>query len=172
MTPTRPLFRLLPLALLALLALPLLAPAQFVSGPAKFSVITNSGTWTVPASNGATVAVNIPLAQAPWVTVGASSFSVAIKAYATNAAHTTNTWFVLETSADGVNAVTNNTLTVVYLPTGVATNTYFTNFYILTDALRGNIQAVRLKNVMSTNGIIGSSLAGNLFIEKFFINTR
>jgi hypothetical protein len=148
------------------------ANAQFVSGPSKFSMITNAGTWTVAASNGATVAVNIPSTQAPWITVGKDSFGVYVKAYATNAAHTTNTWFTLECSADGVNAITNNTLTVCYLPTGVATNTYYTNFVISTSALLGNIQAVRLKNVMSTNGVIGSSLAGNLFVEQFRLNTR
>ncbi|MEY2409069.1 MAG: hypothetical protein QOF48_1739 [Verrucomicrobiota bacterium] len=161
------------LFILAILSLftPTAARAQYVPPVTRWSAITNTGTWTMPASNGATVAVNAPLTQFPWVIVGSSGFGLGIMAYATNAAHTTNTWFTLETSVDGVNAVTNNNLTVCYLPTGVATNTYFTNFQT-TLANLGNISAVRVKNFMSTNGAVGGSLAGNLFVQKILITTR
>ena len=150
------------------------APAQQVSGPVVKSALSNAATWTVFGSNGATVAQNIPALQGRWVPVGANGFAVAIKAYATNAALTTNVWFTLEFTADGVNAITNNNVSVVYLPTGVATNTYFTNFYTPTDALRGNVAAVRIKNVMQTNGLPSGAapLAGNLFVEKFQILSR
>jgi hypothetical protein len=148
------------------------AQAQFIQAPSRYSAISNASTWTVNASNGATVAVNVPLAQAPWVPIGGQGFAVSIKAFATNAALTTNCWFTLEFTSDGVNAITNNTVTVVYLPTGVATNTYHTNFATSTSALLGNLAAVRIKNVMQTNGVVGSSLAGNLFVEKFTISTR
>lgn len=146
--------------------------AQFIPGPAQFRAITNAGKWTPGASNGATAAVSLSAAQAPWVPVGAQGFAVSIKAYGTNAALTTNVWFVLESSADGVNAITNNNVTVCYLPTGTATNTYHTNFVTATSALLGNITAVRLKSYQQTNGVIGGSLAGNLFVEKFIISTR
>ena len=160
------------ITLIALLGIVAGAQAQFIQGPAQFRAITNAGTWTPGASNGATAAVSLSAAQAPWVPVGANGFAVTIKAYATNAALTTNVWFVLESSADGVNAITNNTVTVAYLPTGVATNSYHTNFVTSTSALLGNITAVRLKSYQQTNGVIGGSLAGNLFVEKFIISTR
>ena len=125
------------ISLIALLGIVAGAQAQFIQGPAQFRAITNAGTWTPGASNGATAAVSLSAAQAPWVPVGANGFAVTIKAYATNAALTTNVWFVLESSADGV-----------------------------------NITAVRLKSVQQTNGVIGGSLAGNLFVEKVIISTR
>jgi len=146
--------------------------AQFIQAPTRINAITNAGTWVIAPSNGATVAVNVPVTQAKWVPIGLQGFGVTIKAFATNAALTTNCWFTLEFSSDGVNAITNNNVTVVYLPTGVATNSYHTNFATSTSALLGNLAAVRLKNVMQTNGVVGSSLAGNLFVEKFIISTR
>lgn len=160
------------ISLIALLGIVAGAQAQFIQGPAQFRAITNAGTWTPGASNGGTAAVSLPLAAAPWVPVGANGFAVTIKAYATNAALTTNVWFLIESSADGVNAITNNVLTVAYLPTGVATSSYHTNFVTSTSALLGNITAVRLKSVQQTNGVIGGSLAGNLFVEKIIISTR
>lgn len=162
------------------LTVALVATAALVTVPqaAAADMITNalgSRVWTVPASNGATVAVNMTAAQAPWVPVGATGFGVTINAYATNAAHTTNTWFTLELgvgSTHGVLAITNNNLTVCYLPRGVATNTYHTNFVLNTSALLGNVTHARVKDCMSTNGVIGGSLAGNLFIREFLLNSR
>ena len=160
------------IAILMVLGFVAATEAQFIQGPAQFRAITNAGTWTPGASNGATAAVSLSAAQAPWVPVGANGFAATIKAYATNAALTTNVWFVLECSADGVNAITNNNLTIAYLPTGVATNSYHTNFVTSSSALIGNITAIRLKSYQQTNGVIGGSLAGNLFVEKFIISTR
>ncbi len=160
------------LSVLTLALLAFSANAQFVQGPARYNMLTNQGTWMNVSSNGATVAAGLPLTQAPWIPVGGTGFGIGLKAYATNAAATTNIWFTVELSGDGVNAITNNTLSVVYLPRGVATNTYYTNFPIATSATLGNIAAVRLKDVMSTNGIVGSSLAGNIFFERIYLNTR
>ena len=160
------------ISLIALLGVVAGAQAQFIQGPSQFRAITNTSTWSPGASNGATAAVSLSAAQAPWVPVGASGFAVTIRARATNAALTTNVWFVLETSSDGIYANTNNNLTVCYLPTGVATNSYHTNFVTSTSALLGNITAVRLKSYQQTNGVIGGSLAGDLFVDKFIISTR
>ncbi len=145
--------------------------AQLLQGPAMFSVVTNIGTWAIAPAAGGGVATNVPTTQAKWCQVGANGFGVLIKAYATNAALTTNVWFTLETTADGINANSNTTYTICYLPNGVATNTYFTNI-VSTTANVGNIAAVRLKDVMQTNGLIGSSLAGRLFVEKFTVGSR
>ena len=158
--------------ILAMVALVFSANAQFVQGPITSRLITNQTTWMNVSSNGGTVAANLPLTQAPWITVGGTGFGVGIKAYATNAALTTNVWLTIALSADGVNDITNTTLTVCYLPRGTATNTYYTNFVLNTSATIGNIAAVRVKDIMSTNGIVGGSLAGNLFIEKLYISTR
>lgn len=149
----------------------LIASAQYLP-PTQYSAISNATTWAVIPAAGGSAATNMSLAQAPWVPVGGQGFGVAIKSFGTNAALTTNVWFVLEFSADGVNAITNANVTVVQLPTGVATNTYYTNFVLSTSATIGNVASVRIKNVMQTNGLIGSSLAGALFVEKFLINTR
>lgn len=138
----------------------------------QFSAISNTTTWAVIPAAGGGAATNMSLAQAPWVPIGAQGFGVAIKSFGTNAALTTNNWFVMEFSADGVNAITNVNVTVVQLPTGVATNTYYTNFVSSTSATFGQASHVRIKNVMQTNGLIGSSLAGALFVERFLINTR
>lgn len=146
--------------------------AQFVSPVAVFNAVTNTGTWEIRPADGGGAATNVPTTQAKWVTVGKDGFGVAIKSYATNAALTTNTWFTLEFSHDGVNAITNNNVTVVLLPRGTATNVYFTNFVANSSAVFGNVGAVRIKNVMQTNGVIGGSLAGTLFVEKFHITTR
>lgn len=148
------------------------ARAQFVQGPSRFNMLTNTGTWMNVSSNGGTVAANFPLTQAPWIPVGGNGFGIALKGFATNAALTTNIFFTIEFSADGVNAITNTTATVVFLPTGVATNTYYTNFPIATSVTLGNIAAARLKNIMSTNGVVGGSLAGNMFFERIYLNTR
>lgn len=157
------------LTLLAIVMLHSAASAQFLS---SYSAITNAGNWLITPAAGASPATNVALAQAPWVPVGGSGFGVAIKSFATNAALTTNTWFTLEFTADGVNAITNNNVTVVLLPRGVATNVYYTNFVTSSSATIGQVAAVRIKDVMQTNGLIGSSLAGNLFVESFRINTR
>lgn len=144
----------------------------FIQPPSRYNMLTNVGTWMNISSNAATVAANLPATQAPWIPVGGTGFGVGIKAYATNAAFTTNVWFTLQLSGDGVNAITNTTLTVCYLPRGVSTNTYYTNFPISASATLGNIAAVRIKDVMSTNGEVGTTLAGNLFVERIYINTR
>ena len=147
--------------------------AQFVPGPTIFNAITNTGTWTIAPADGGGAATNVPTTQARTVPIGPSGFGVFVRAYGTNAALTTNTWFVLETSPNGTDWTSNTTLTVVFLPTGVATNQYYTNFNAQTAGLNIlNATAVRIKNVMQTNGVIGGSLAGNLFVEKFQINTR
>lgn len=159
------------LSIAATLMFAVMAQAQFLS-PSQFQAITNSGNWLITPAAGGSPATNVALAQAPWVPVGGVGFGVAIKSFATNAALTTNVWFTLEFSADGVNAITNNNVTVVLLPRGVATNTYYTNFVLNTSATIGQVASVRIKDVMQTNGLIGSSLAGNLFVEKFLINTR
>ncbi len=163
-------------SILTLLSVAFGAHAQqgggFVTGPSRFNLLTNQTTWMNVSSNGGTVAANMPLTQAPWVQVGGIGFGVGIKAYATNAALTTNVWFTIALSADGVNEITNTSLSVVYLPRGTATNTYYTNFVLNTSATLGNIVAARVKNVMSTNGEVGSALSGNLFVEKFYLNTR
>lgn len=142
-----------------------------VSGPTIYNAVSNVGTWEIRPGAGGSPATNVPTTQARWVPVGRNGFGVAIKSFATNAALTTNTWFTLEFSHDGVNAITNNNVTVVLLPRGVATNVYYTNFVTATSATIGNVGAVRIKDVMQTNGLIGSSLAGTLFVEKFHINT-
>lgn len=163
-------------ASLALLSFVATASAQIsggpVSGPTIYSAVTNVGTWEIRPAAGGGVSTNVPTTQARWVPVGPNGFSVYVKSFATNAALTTNVWFTLECSGDGVNAATNNNLTVVVLPRGVATNTYYTNFVTSSSAVIGNIGAVRIKDVMQTNGLIGSSLAGTLFVEQFYINTR
>ncbi len=150
--------------------------AQNIQPPTPKSAVTNAGTWEIRPAAGGGVSTNIPTTQANWCVVGRDGFGVAIKSYATNAALTTNVWFTLEFTADGVNAITNNNLTVVLLPRGVATNTYYTNFATgpgaTFQATHGNIAAVRLKDVMQTNGLIGSALAGTLFVEKFTILGR
>jgi len=159
------------LIVLASLAM-LPAGAQFIAGANLYNAVTNIGTWEIRPAAGGGVSTNVPTGQARWVTVGKDGFGVAIKSYATNAALTTNVWFTLEFSADGVNAITNNNITVVQLPRGTATNVYFTNFVLSTSATIGNVMAVRIKDVMQTNGLIGSALAGTLFVEKFQITTR
>ncbi len=146
--------------------------AQFVTGPVPFNAVTNAGTWEIRPADGGGAATNIATAQARWATVGRDGVGVAIKSYATNAALTTNVWFTLEFGVDmgatqGIQPITNNTVTVVLLPRGVATNTYYTNFVATSSATIGNVSAVRIKNVMQTNGVIGGSLAGTLFVEKF-----
>jgi hypothetical protein len=150
--------------------------AQQVTGPVPKSGITNAvnntnTVWQIrPAAvNGIT---NVSTAQAVWVPVGRDGFGVAIKSYGTNAALTTNVWFILEFTADGVNAITNNNVTICHLPRGVATNVYYTNFVASTSATFGNISAVRIKSVDQTNGVIGGSLAGTLFVEKFTFLSR
>ncbi len=143
-----------------------------VAGPVVYNAVTNVGTWAIAPAAGGGVSTNVPTTQARWVPVGADGFGVGIKSFATNAALTTNVWFILEFSNDGVNAITNNNVTVVLLPRGTATNTYYTNFVANTSATIGNVGAVRIKDVMQTNGLIGSSLAGTLFVEQFYINTR
>lgn len=150
------------------------ARAQFVQGPAHFSAITNQTTWQIRPADGGGAATNIATTQATWCQVGGNGFGVLVKAYGTNAALTTNTWFTLEygVAVSGtIYPVSNSAPVVVYLPVGVATNTYYTNI-VNTTANSGNIDAVRLKSVMQTNGVIGGSLAGNLFVEKFVITTR
>lgn len=143
-----------------------------VSGPTIYNAVSNAGTWEIRPAAGGGAATNVPTTQARWVPVGPNGFGVGIKSYATNAALTTNVWFTLEFTHDGVNAITNNTVTVVLLPRGVATNVYYTNFVTSSSATIGNVGAVRIKDVMQTNGLIGSSLAGTLFVEQFYINTR
>jgi hypothetical protein len=170
------------LAILALFAAVLSAQAQFIAGPTRVSAITNAGTWAIAPADGGGAATNVPTGQvhATGVTIGANGFGVTVKAYGTNAALTTNTWFVLEatsgtlTTASTLAPISNQTYTVVFLPVGVATNVYYTNFDSRSAALinLGNVAAVRIKNVMQTNGVIGGSLAGNLFVEKFEINAR
>ncbi len=147
------------------------AQAQFVQGPALFSAVTNASTWAILPAAGGGVSTNVPTGQARWCPVGQNGFGVLVKAYATNAALTTNVWFTLETTTDGINANSNTVYTVAFLPNGVATNTYYTNI-VATTANVGNIAAVRIKDVMQTNGLVGSSLAGRLFVEKFIISTR
>jgi len=150
--------------------------AQVSGGPVStvtiYNAVTNIGTWEIRPAAGGGAATNVPTTQARWIPVGPQGFGVAIKSFATNAALTTNVWFTLEFSADGVNAITNNNVTVVQLPRGVATNVYYTNFVTPTSATIGNVGAVRIKDVMQTNGLIGSSLAGTLFVEQFYITTR
>lgn len=145
--------------------------AQFVTGPTVSSMVTNTGTWEIRPADGGGAATNIATTQALWQTVGRDGFGVFVKSYATNAALTTNVWFTLEFGVRG-NAITNNNVTVVVLPRGVATNGYYTNFVGSTSATFGNVEQVRLKNVMQTNGVIGGSLAGTLFVEKFQILSR
>lgn len=148
--------------------------AQQIQGPITLNAITNQGTWEIRPADGGGAATNVPTTQARWVTVGKDGFGVAVKSYATNAALTTNVWFVLEfghVDSTGVYPATNNNVTVVVLPRGTATNVYYTNFTANT-ATYGNIGAVRIKNVMQTNGVIGGSLAGTLFVEKFHITGR
>lgn len=161
---------LLTLLAVCLIAIP--AKAQFNNALSGATAITNTGTWAVAPADGGGAATNISTAQAVWVPVGALGFGVAIKSYGTNAALTTNVWIDLEFTADGTNPITNNNVTVVLLPRGVATNVYYTNFVTHTSAGIGNVYAVRAKKIMQTNGVIGGSLAGNLFIESFRINTR
>lgn len=150
-----------------------LAHAQFTQPPVVRSAITNSGTWEVrPSANDGNGSTNVATTQAQWVVVGRDGFGVAVKSYGTNAALTTNAAFTLEFSADGVNAITNASVVVQVLPRGVATNTYYTNFVTSTSALLGNVAAVRIKNYANTNGLIGASVAGTLFVEKFTFLTR
>jgi hypothetical protein len=158
----------------ALFAVATMVQAQFVQGPVVRSVITNLTTLAIPPADGATTgATNITsYTTTSWLPVGKDGFGFAIKAYGTNAALTTNVWFVFVTSPDGVLENTNQTITVAYLPLGVATNTYYTNIVTSTSANYGNISAVKLKTVTQTNGLVGGSLAGRLFIEKFYITTR
>lgn len=158
------------IALIIAVAFP--AAAQFGAAGSGISAITNLGTWAVAPADGGGAATNIPTTQARWVPLGAQGFGVAIKSYATNAALTTNVWITLEFTADGTYAITNNNVTVVLLPRGTATNVYYTNFVLSSSATIGSVYAVRAKNIMQTNGVIGGSLAGNLFIESFLINTR
>ena len=163
------------LALLAALALAFSASAQFTIGPNVKSAITNAGTWAIAPAAGGGVSTNVATTQANWVTIGESGYGVAIKSYATNAALTTNVWFILEhgvAMGSAIQPITNNNVTVVLLPRGVATNTYFTNFVTSSSATIGNVTAVRIKDVMQTNGLIGGSVAGTLFIENFVITTR
>ncbi len=162
------------LALITVLSLTFAASAQFVQGPVIKSAITNLTTLAIPPADGATTgATNITSYTTPnWIPVGKDGFAVAIKSYATNAALTTNVWWLLETSHDGVNPNTNATITIAQLPQGVATNTYFTNIVLSTSAVYGNIAAVRIQKVTQTNGLVGGALAGRLFIEKFNIITR
>lgn len=165
------------LAILALLILPRISSAQFTVGgsPGVYNALTNLTTWEVRPADGATAATNISTAQAQWCPVGLAGYGVAIKSYATNAALTTNTWIVLEhgVSISGtIQPITNNNVTVVLLPRGVATNTYFTNFVGNSSAVFGNVTHVRAKNIMQTNGVIGGSLAGTLFVEAFVVTSK
>lgn len=147
--------------------------AQNVQPPTIKSAITNVGTWEVrPSANDGNGSTNVPTGQAPWVVVGRDGFGVAVKSYGTNAALTTNAAFTLEFTADGVNAITNTTVVVQVLPRGTATNVYYTNFVTSTSATLGNVSAVRIKNYANTNGLIGTALAGTLFIEKFQFLSR
>ena len=162
------------LTFIAVLSIVASASAQFVQGPVIKSVLTNLTTLAIPPADGATTAAtNITSYSTPnWIPVGKDGFAIAIKSYGTNAALTTNVWWLFETSHNGVDPNTNATFTVVQLPQGVATNTYFTNFVLSTSAVYGNIAAIRLQKVTQTNGLVGSSVAGRLFIEKFNVITR
>jgi len=166
---------------LAVIALTVInASAQFSVGggaPGVYNALTNAAgvTWEVRPAAGGGAATNILTAQAQWVPVGIFGYGVAIKSYATNAALTTNVWITMEHGVNingTVQPITNNNVTVVLLPRGVATNTYFTNFTASTSATIGNVTHVRAKDIMQTNGLIGSSLAGTLFIESFAITTK
>ena len=158
----------------ALTLLALQASAQFVQGPVTKSMITNLTTLAIPGADGATTeSTNITTYTTPnWIPVGKDGFGVWIKSYATNAALTTNVWWLLVTSPDGLVENTNQTITICQIPIGTATNTYYTNIVTSTSALYGNIAAVKIKKVTQTNGLAGASLAGRLFIESFKLNTR
>lgn len=163
------------LTLLAVFAIVGIASAQYVQGPIVINALTNAGTWTVMPADGGGAATNVPTTQAKWVPVGPNGFGVFIKGYGTNAALTTNVWITLEPGIQRPNGtiwpVSNALPVVVYLPTGTATNRYYTNFASTTLNL-GNISAVRVKSIMQTNGVVGGSLAGALFVEEFNISTR
>lgn len=168
------------LAAIALALTAFKASAQFSVGggsPGVYNALTNAAgvTWEVRPAAGGGAATNISTAQAQWVPVGTFGHGVAIKSYGTNAALTTNVWITMEYGVNingTVQPITNNNVTVVLLPRGVATNTYFTNFALSTSATAGNVTHVRAKDIMQTNGLIGSSLAGTLFIESFAITTK
>lgn len=160
------------LTILALVFAGFSAQAQFVQGPARASMITNRTDWQVlPGVNGSGGTTNISTSQALWCPVGPQGFGVFVRGYGTNAAMTTNVIFTLETSADGVNAISNINYDVVFLCAGVATNNFWTNFPPTVNGV-GNISAVRLKSYVNTNGLVGTALAGRLFVEKIAINTR
>lgn len=162
--------------ILAILLAALGANTWAASPATPFYALTNrTVTWVVAPAAGGSPATNVPTAQALVVPVGPNGFGVGIKSFGTNAALTTNTWITIESgildSGGTFYPITNNNVTVVLLPRGVATNTYYTNFVMSTSATLGNVTAVRVKDIMQTNGLIGSSLAGNLFIERFWITT-
>lgn len=151
----------------------LVANAQFVSGPSKFSMVTNAGTLVLMPSIVGAPATNFPNAQVPWVTVGANGFAVWVRSFGTNAAMTTNVVFDLECSSDGVNPNTNMNIAIVVPPKGTTTNTFHTNIVTQTSATLGNLAAVRLRSFANTNGLFGgASVAGALFVERIAVNTR
>lgn len=145
--------------------------AQFVAGPNIKAAITNLPVQ-IYGSNGATAYVPwSTYGTAPSVAIGKDGFGVTINAAGTNAALTTNVFFLLATSGDGVNFATNNLITIAYIPPGTGYRPQYTNI-ANTVANVGNATFVRLYTVLQTNGVDGSSLAGSLFVTNFNISTR
>jgi hypothetical protein len=153
------------IALLAMVALVFSASAQFIQGPSRYPLFTNSAAILIPGNT----TTNFPVTMCNRIPVGLNGVSLVFGCGATNATDTTNSVVLAELvdvdSKTGLTNVTDNqTYTLSVTHNGTTRSDYRTNLASTTANL-GNAESLRIRSWQNTN-------ANSVWLSNAWANVR